>query len=382
MDSQSRQGFEAVLLPVDRWARVDPAQLDHALGQGAALVSIQHSNHEVGTLQPLEEIAAITHRHGVPLHVDAIAAGGLMPLSPRQLGIDLLSLSGSRIGGVPGAGALWVREGLRLLPLIEGGVQEGGLRGGGENLLGIVAMAAAAQAVTGRELVRAAHVRRLRDRLQEGLRASGDGLQINGPDREGRLPGHLHLSIAGCEGESLVHRLHREGLDASTGSSCTSEAGKPSHVLQAMGLEPQAAQCSVLFSLGAASTEQETSAAFGSVISWFPWVLAIAVLLFAFSTIISWGYYCEKIWTFVLGESRVIVIGYRILFVILIVPGAVMTVDQVIDFMDAVFFLMAVPNIVGLYFLAPELKRDLKSYLARVESGEIEDVSAVPQPAE
>jgi alanine or glycine:cation symporter, AGCS family len=127
---------------------------------------------------------------------------------------------------------------------------------------------------------------------------------------------------------------------------------------------------------------QMTSAAFGSVISWFPWVLAVAVILFAFSTIISWGYYLEKIWTFVLGESRIIVIGYRILFVVLIVPGAVMTVDQVIDFMDAVFFLMAVPNIVGLYILAPELKRDLKAYFARIESGEISEVAAQPQPAE
>jgi cysteine desulfurase len=255
--SLARGRFEACLLPVDRQGRVDPGDLEQAVASGAALVSIQHANHEVGSLQPIEEIAAVARAHNVPLHVDAVAVAGLAALDPERLGVDLLSLSASRLGGLSGAGALWVRPGVRLAPQIEGGTQEGGLRGGAENLLGLAALGAAAAAVAGREPERWERTRRLRDRLEDGLVARVGRMAVNGPPREARLPGHLHVSFDGAEGEATVQRLRLKGLEASTGSACTGGAGKPSHVLEAMGLEPARSRCSVLFSLGAGSREEE-----------------------------------------------------------------------------------------------------------------------------
>lgn len=248
--SLAREGFEPVFLPVDPLGRVDPAAFESALRGGAALASVQFANPEVGALQPVTEIVALARRHGVPLHCDAAAVAGLLPLDLRALEFDLLSLSAARLGGFPGAGALFVRSGVRLLPLIEGGTQEGGRRAGGENLLGIVALGAAAAAAAGREAQRGAEVRALRDRLEEGLRSAIPGTTLHGPPAAERLPGHLPAAFTGAEGEALLLRLSRGGLDASTGSACAQEAGKPSHVLEAMGIGAERAACAVLFSLG------------------------------------------------------------------------------------------------------------------------------------
>jgi len=261
MQSLQRDGFELHSLPVDSCGTVDPAQLDDALTRSTALVSIQHANHELGTLQPLSELARATRKHGVPLHVDAVAGAGLATLDVGVLGVDLLSLSAARLGGLAGTGALWVRPGVRLQPQIEGGIQEGGRRGGSENLVGLVALAAAAIAAAGREEERWAHTRRLRDRLESGLRQALPDMVVNGPASEQRLPGHLHVSFPGAEGESMVYRLRRQRVEVSTGSACTGEAGKPSHVLQATGMEPQRSRCSVLFSLGPASRMEDVQRA-------------------------------------------------------------------------------------------------------------------------
>ena len=257
MQSLEREGFEVYWLPVDSCGTVDPAHLEHALHHSIALVSIQHANHELGTVQPLAELARATRKHGVPLHVDAVAGAGLATLDVGVLGADLLSLSAARLGGLAGTGALWVRPGVRLLPQIEGGIQEGGRRGGSENLVGLAALAAAAAAAAGREEERWAHTRRLRDRLESGLRQAIPEMVVNGPASEERLPGHLHVSFPGAEGESMVYRLRRQRVEVSTGSACTGEAGKPSHVLEATGMAPQHSRCSVLFSLGPASRLEE-----------------------------------------------------------------------------------------------------------------------------
>jgi len=221
-----RAGFEPVLLPVDSAGRVDADRAGTELRRGAALLSVQHGNHEVGTIQPIEDLGRAAHAQSIPFHVDAVATAGLLPLRPREIGIDLLSLSASRLGGAAGAGALWVRDGVRLQPQIEGGTQEGGLRAGGENLLGLAALAAAADVAAGNEEGRGRHARRLRDRL---------------------------------------FRLRRAGIEASSGSPCVREAGKPSHVLEAMGVEPRLAQSSVLFSLGPGSRDEEVDRALEAV---------------------------------------------------------------------------------------------------------------------
>jgi cysteine desulfurase len=261
MRSLEREGFEVHRLPVDSCGRVDPAHLEHELQRPTGLVSIQHANHELGTMQPLAQVALAARKHGVTLHVDAVAGAGLAALDVGVLGVDLLSLSAARLGGLPGVGALWVRPGVRLLPQIEGGIQEGGRRGGSENLAGLAALAVAAAAVAGREQERWAHTRRLRHRLESGLRSAIPDMVVNGPPADERLPGHLHVSFPGAEGESMVYRLRRRGVEVSTGSACTGEAGKPSHVLQATGMAPERSRCSVLFSLGAASGPEDVQRA-------------------------------------------------------------------------------------------------------------------------
>ena len=259
--SLARRGHDVVLLPVDGHGRVDPADLERELRKEAALISMHHGNREVGTLQPVRELGRLAQRHGVPLHLDLAASAGLAAVPPDAWGADLLSLSGLPLGAPAGTGALWVREGTRLLPLIEGGNQEGGLRAGAVNVLGAAGLAAACRAASGSEVERAGAVRRLRDRLEVGLQASIPDCRRQGAPADGRLPGHLSLAFPGAEGEALLFRLRRARIEASSGSTCASEVGKPSPVLAAMGIAPAVAQCSVLFSLGPASREDEVELA-------------------------------------------------------------------------------------------------------------------------
>ncbi len=261
----AREGFELVLLPVNGMGQVDPSDLERELKKGAALVSVQHANHEVGTLQPIDELAGLSRRYEVPFHVDAVASAGLAGIDVSELGLDLLSVSASRFGGLSGAGALWIRPGTRVLPQIEGGTEEGGMRGGGENLAGLIAMGAAAGLATGRERERWQAVAMLRDPLEAGLVERIAEMTVHGPPAPHRLPGHLHVSFPGAEGEALVVRLRQAGIEASTGSACSTEAGKPSHVLEAMGLGPEQARCSVLFSLGLSNTPRDVEWALKAV---------------------------------------------------------------------------------------------------------------------
>jgi cysteine desulfurase len=265
MRSLEREKFEVVRIPVDAWGRWNREAVAREARQGATLLSVQHANHELGTLQPVEDLVRETSEAGIPIHLDAVVSAGLARLDVRRLGVDLLSFSGSRLGALGGTGVLWVRPGLRILPQLEGGTQESGRRGGSENLVGLATLAVACQEATGREEARWAHTGKLRDALEEGLKAAVPGMVVNSPPPAERLPGHLHVSFPGAEGEALVHRLRRRGVDVSTGSACTGEAGKPSHVLEACGIPRERSRCSLLFSLGPSSRPDDVRRALETV---------------------------------------------------------------------------------------------------------------------
>ena len=243
-------------IPVDGEGRVDPGWVVQAIGPATRLVAVMAANHETGTLQPLEDIGRICRERGVRFLVDAAAAAGQLPLDARAWGADLLSLSAHKFAGPRGVGALVVRRGLRLLPLIEGGVQEGGRRSGTENLYGIAGMGEAAELARRDMERRAERVGRLRDRLWEEIQSLVPGAARHGSTRHS-LPGHLSFCVPGAEGEALVLGLWRRGVVASSGSACFAHAGKPSHVLRAMGVSDELALCSILFAVGEEMEEED-----------------------------------------------------------------------------------------------------------------------------
>jgi len=243
-------------LPVDADGLVRPADLKAALTPQTALVSIMLANGEVGTIEPVKELAAIAHEQGCLIHTDAIAAAGSIPVDVKALGVDALSLAANQFGGPSGAAALFVREGVRILPLLEGGGQETGGRSGTEALSAIVGLAAAA-GVAMRDLPqRSERVRALRDRLRDGLKARIEPLRLSG-SWSSRLPHNLHVCVEGVSSESLVLGLDAEGLAAGLGSACNSKAMRPSPVLKAMGLSEDEAKGALVLTVGASTTEDE-----------------------------------------------------------------------------------------------------------------------------
>ncbi len=255
-----KAGITLTFLPVDREGRVDPASLRSALTPDTLLVSIGVASAEIGTLQPLREIARITRSAGIPLHVDAVGALGRVPLGVDAVGIDLLALSGNDLYGPPGTGALWVRPGVKLQPQILGGGQEAGYRSGTENLPGLVGLGVAA------ELMRAdgaheesARLAVLRDRLMEGLLRAIPDCRVTGA-RTARLPHHVSLVLRGVKADSVLLDLDLAGLAASSGSACASLTQTPSHVLRAIGCTPEEAQGSLCFTLGRWSTAADVEA--------------------------------------------------------------------------------------------------------------------------
>ena len=209
---------------------IEPAVVEGAMDDDTLLVSVMLANNEIGTLQPIREIAALARAHGVPMHTDAVQAVGHLPLDVRALNCDLLSLSGHKFGGPRGIGALYIRKGTKLGAFMHGGSQEQGLRSGTENVVAAIGMAAALQDCCAQEQIR---IERLRDVLQERLfRISG--VRVNGAGAP-RLAGHLHVSIQGVDPQLLLIALDLEGVMASAGSACTSGTRDRSHVLQEMG---------------------------------------------------------------------------------------------------------------------------------------------------
>lgn len=251
-----RQGFAVTYLPVDGDGRVDPDDVARALRPDTVAVSIMHANSEVGTLQPIGAIGALTRRHGVPLHVDGVQTFGKLPLDLEALGIDVLSFSSHKIYGPKGVGGLWIRRGTRMVAVQHGGDHERRRRAGTENVPGIVGFGKAVE-IRGREMgPEAVRVQALRDRLWDGLRGRVPEVRLNGHPAA-RLPGTANVSFRHVEAESIVLGLDLEGIAVSTGSACTSGHVEPSHVLVAMGVPLDWAMGAVRCSLGRATTEAD-----------------------------------------------------------------------------------------------------------------------------
>lgn len=249
-------GFELTLLPVDQYGLVDPEEVRRNIRKDTVLVSVMQANGEVGTLEPIKEIAKITKEKGVVFHTDAVATVGSIPVNVKDLEVDALSLAGNQFYGPKGVGALWVRRGVRILPLLDGGVQEGGRRAGTENMPGIVGLGKAAELATRDIMARMEHLTQLRDRLRVEVPARIDHVIPTGHPRN-RLPGNASFCIKFVEGESMLMLLNDKGIAVSSGSACTSRALKASHVLIAMGLPHEIAQGSLLFSVGLGNTSED-----------------------------------------------------------------------------------------------------------------------------
>jgi cysteine desulfurase len=245
-----RAGFEVTYLPVDELGRVNPDDLRATLRPGTLLVSIMTGNNEVGTIQPVRELAAITHQHSSAyFHTDAVQAFGKVPVKVDDIGADLLTISAHKIHGPKGTGALYARMGTRIQPLITGGGHERNRRAGTENVAGIAGLAAAARLAEQHRERDSAVMRAARDRLVDGFLASVPDARLSGHPRE-RLPHHASFVIPGVEGDALLMRLDRAGVYASSGSACTSGSLEPSHVLLAMGISPGEALTSLRLTVG------------------------------------------------------------------------------------------------------------------------------------
>ncbi|MBI1724310.1 MAG: aminotransferase class V-fold PLP-dependent enzyme, partial [Candidatus Tectomicrobia bacterium] len=254
-----RLGYEVTFLAVDEAGWVDPGRLRGVMREGTILVSVMMANNETGTLLPIRELCAAAHAGGALFHTDAVQAVGKIPVDVEALGVDLLSLAAHKFHGPKGAGALYVRKGVELEPLVHGGQQEGGLRAGTENVPQIAGMGKAAELALGR-LGRAEGVRRLRDRLEAGIRQLIPGARLNGHP-ESRLPNTLNMTLPGLRGESLVIALDQRGVALSSGSACKSGSPEPTHVLLAMGRSEEEAHCAVRFSLSADTTAEDVDEA-------------------------------------------------------------------------------------------------------------------------
>ena len=250
-----RRGWTVTRLPVGENGIVDPDALRDALTSDTALVSIMHANNEVGTIQPIAELAALAHAHGALMHTDAVQSTGKIAVSVRALGVDLLSLSGHKFGGPKGTGALWVRRQVRLTPFMTGGRQERTRRAGTENVPGLAGLGVAAQlAVT--KLAASGAIAARRDRLERGVLERVPGTRVNG-DPLRRVPNTTNISFDGLEADSLLIALDLEGVAVSTGSACSSGTLEASHVLKAMGLTGTRTRSSIRFSLGPETTDAE-----------------------------------------------------------------------------------------------------------------------------
>jgi cysteine desulfurase len=249
-------GFEVTHVPVDKYGLVDPEEAAKSVREDTVLVSIMHANSEVGTIQPIAEITKMAKKTGAVVHTDAVATAGTIPVDIKELGVDALSLTPNQFYGPKGVGALWLKKGVRIIPFLDGGVQEGGRRAGTENVPAIVGMGKAADLAREDMESRIAHLSTLRDKLIGELPSRIDHAILTGHPTE-RLPGNASFCIEFIEGESMLMLLSHQGIAVSSGSACTSRALKASHVLTAMGLPPEIAQGSLLFSLGLENTTDD-----------------------------------------------------------------------------------------------------------------------------
>src|SRR5436309_3790734 len=252
----ARRGWRTTLLPVDESGIVAPDRMREAITADTAIVSVMHANNEIGTIQPVRELAAIAHEHGALMHTDAVQSAGKIAIDVRALGVDLLSLSAHKFNGPKGAGALWIKRGTRMQPILTGGRHERSRRAGTENVPALIGLGVAARLAAAKMSAEAARVGALRDRLEERILRDVGGTVVNGT-RSSRVPNTTNISFDRVEAESLLIAPDLEGVAVSTGSACSSGTLEPSHVLRAMGFSAHRAQNSLRFSLGMFSTEEE-----------------------------------------------------------------------------------------------------------------------------
>ncbi len=255
----ARRGWKVTLLPVDATGIVSPDALREAITDDTALVSVMHANNEIGTIQPVAELAGIARAAGALFHTDAVQSAGKIRLDVRSIGADLVSISAHKFYGPKGVGALWIRRGTRVTAIMTGGKHERSRRAGTENVAGIAGLGAASLLAVRKLEIEGARLGALRDRLETAVLASTPGTAING-SREPRVPNTTNISFDGIEAESLLIALDLEGFAVSTGSACSSGTLEPSHVLRAMGLPAHRTQNSIRISLGSRNTDDEVDA--------------------------------------------------------------------------------------------------------------------------
>lgn len=258
-------GYEVTYLPVDEYGLVSPEKLSEAIRPDTILVSIMHSNNEIGTIQPIPELSRIAHDHGVLFHSDAVQSVGQIPVNIVDLGVDLLSVSAHKFYGPKGIGALYVSDGVDVLPLVYGGGQEAGRRAGTENVPGIMGMAKALNLSLERLPKESDRLRNLRDHLLSRLCSEFTDSKLNGHPTL-RLPNNLNLSFKDIEAEALLLLLNQQGIEASMGSACNSESIEPSHVIRALGVPPGWERGALRLSLGKSTTEEDINLAAEKII--------------------------------------------------------------------------------------------------------------------
>jgi len=251
-----KQGFEITYVPVDKQGMVDPEKLEDAVTDKTSLISVMYANGEIGTIQPIREIGKIAHENQIYFHVDAVAAAGKIPINVEEENIDLLSISSNDMYGPKGMGALYIKKGTRIQPVIQGGGQEKGLRSGTENMPGIVGMAKAAEIAQKEMEIEGKRLSQLRDKLIEGVLNKIKRSYLNGHKTK-RLPTNANLGFSYIEGESLILGLDMLGIQVSSGSACTSKTLEPSHVLRAIGLAHEEAHGSLVFTMGRQNSKED-----------------------------------------------------------------------------------------------------------------------------
>ncbi len=251
-----RLDFETTFLPVDEYGCVDPARLAKVIRPETILVSIMHANNEIGTIEPISELAALCREKEIIFHSDAVASVGNTKVDVNELNVDLLTLSGASLGGPKGIGALYFRNKVRLMPLIHGGIQENGRRAGTENVPGIVGFGQAAELAKKELLDTETHLGKLRDLLVTGILDRVEKVKFTGHP-EKRLPGHASFCFEAIEGEALIFMLAQAGIYSNTGSACASKALKTSPVLGAIGIRADLAQGSTVFTINSSNTKEE-----------------------------------------------------------------------------------------------------------------------------
>jgi len=256
LKSLERQGFKVTYLPVDQYGMVDPQDVRKAVSEKTILISVMHANNEIGTIEPIAEMGRIAKERGVYLHTDAVQTVGHIPVDVNELGVDLLSMSAHKLSGPKGVGALYIRKGTKVAPFMHGGEQEQRRRASTENVPGIVGFGKAADIAQNEMRAEVERLALLRDQLIKGLLERIDNMQLNGHPSK-RLPNNVNVSIQFVEGESMLLSLDMEGIAASTGSACSSSTLTPSHVLLALGLQPEQAHGSLRFTLGRETTKEE-----------------------------------------------------------------------------------------------------------------------------